>query len=91
MDRDSANTKSRRGVQTYRVGGSHLEGLCIHHEQQVMVHHHHAQRIAQLQTGEGGVNHRWVLPVLHYPSNLVIYHYPPFWVILMVILLIFIR
>ena len=34
--------------------------------------------------------HRWVLPVLHYPSNLVIYHYPPFWEILMVILLIFI-
>ena len=34
--------------------------------------------------------HRWVLPVLCYPSNLVIYHYPPFWVILMVILLNFI-
>ena len=25
--------------------------------------------------------HRWVLPVLRYPSNVVIYHYPPFWVI----------
>ena len=37
-----------------------------------------------------GGGHRWVLPVLRYPSNLVIYHYPPFWVILMVILLIFI-
>ena len=35
-------------------------------------------------------HHRWVLPVLRYPSNMVIYHYPLFWVILMVILLIFI-
>ena len=34
--------------------------------------------------------HGRVLPVLHYPSNLAIYHYPPFRVILMVILLIFI-
>ena len=36
------------------------------------------------------LQHRWVLPVFHYPSILVIYHYPPFRVIFMVILLIFI-
>ena len=34
--------------------------------------------------------HIWVFSVLRYPSNVVIYHYPLFWVILMVILLIFI-
>ena len=37
-----------------------------------------------------GLQHRWVLPVLRYPSNVIIYHYPIFWIILMVILLILI-
>ena len=34
--------------------------------------------------------HRWVLPVLCYPRNMVIYHYPLIGVMFMVILLIFI-
>ena len=34
--------------------------------------------------------HRWVLPVLRYPRNMVIYHNPHIGVIFMVILLIFI-
>ena len=34
--------------------------------------------------------HRWVLPVLGYPRNMVIYHYPPIGVIYMVILHVFI-
>ena len=34
--------------------------------------------------------HRRVLPVLRYPRNVVIYQYPLFWVILLVIFLIFI-
>ena len=36
------------------------------------------------------VEHRWVLPVLRYPKNMFIYHYPLIGVILIVILLIFI-
>ena len=39
---------------------------------------------------EGRRTHRRVLSVIRYPRNAVIYHYPLFWVILMVILLIFI-
>ena len=35
-------------------------------------------------------HHRRVLPVLRYPRNMVIYHYPLFWVIFMVIFLNFI-
>ena len=35
-------------------------------------------------------HHRWALPVLHYPTNMVIYHYPPIEVIFMVILHVFI-
>ena len=31
-------------------------------------------------------NQRWALPVLHFPINMVIYHYPPVAVIFMVIL-----
>ena len=30
--------------------------------------------------------HRWEIPILRYPKNMVIYHYPPIEVILMVIL-----
>ena len=37
-----------------------------------------------------GSHHRWVLPVLRYPRNMVIYHYPLIGVIFMVILHIFI-
>ena len=41
--------------------------------------------------GQGGFGgNRWALPVLHYPRNMVIYHYPPVGVIFMVILYVFI-
>ena len=36
------------------------------------------------------LDHRWALPVFHYPRNMVIYHYPPIEVIFMVILYVFI-
>ena len=35
------------------------------------------------------VEHRWALPSVHYPRNMVIYHYPPIGVIFMVILHVF--
>ena len=39
---------------------------------------------------KGGYKNRRVLPVLRYPRNMVIYHYPPIGVIYMVILHVFI-
>ena len=43
-----------------------------------------------VSTGKLAGQHRRVLPVLRYPRNMVIYHYPLIGVIFMVILLIFI-